>query len=237
MKIQIRSAARLSLFLVLVVSLLGVHEVGDQYNAAHGSPLIQGSSAKLPQNAVYDVKITGRTFIGNTNVPTEQTSYSPVQNFTLRGKLVVLPTRDTSGANFKNGVNPRDIGLFVGSPAANPQAGAIWFATNTKVFSDVGKGSRSQSAALDVAFVNLNSQAGAINIKVDSNAARTSQLNTFNVQSGLTANVYQIVAGNMTINFKGGGESISGALDLIGSGFIYSGSTRIQATVTGSLQN
>jgi len=234
MKIQIRSAAGLSLLLVLVVSLLGVR---DQFNAVHGSPLIQGSSAKLPQNAVYDVKITGRTFFGNTNVPTEQTYYSAAQNFTLRGKLVVLPTRDTSGANFNNGVNPTDIGLFVGSPAANPQAGAIWFATNTKVFSDVGKGNRSQRAAIDVAFVNLDSQAGAINIKVDSNAARTSQLNTFNVRSGLTANVYQIVAGSMTINFKGRGESITGALDLIGSGFIYPGSTRIQATVTGSPQN
>src|SRR5712692_3770192 len=107
MKRQSREAARLVVLLTLTLSLLCLLEVGMEGNVVHGNSLTQVSSGGVPRSAVYDVKITGRTFSGNTNFPTERTNYSPVQDFTLRGLLVVLPTRDATGVNFDNGINPR----------------------------------------------------------------------------------------------------------------------------------
>lgn len=151
---------------------------------------------------------------------------------------MVLPTRDASGVNFDNGRNVRDIGIFVGSPFASPQAGAVWFATNTTVFADVGIGNVNQRlASLDVAYVTVNERSGAIGVRVDDQSiARTSQLNSFNVKSGLTANVYQILGGGMELRFNRRGSQVSGALDFIGSGYLYPGSTRIQATISGQLR-
>jgi hypothetical protein len=196
------------------------------------------TTSTIPSVAVYDIVISGATYFGDTNFPGSATRYSAYQNFTLQGALVVLPTRDASGVNFDNGRNVRDVGIFVGSPFASPQAGAVWFATNTTVFADVGIGNVNQRlASLDVAYVTVNERSGAIGVRVDDQSiARTSQLNSFNVKSGLTANVYQILGGGMELRFNRRGSQVSGALDFIGSGYLYPGSTRIQATISGQLR-
>lgn len=193
------------------------------------------SAARLPVSAVYDVTISGTTYFGNTNFPRSDTRYTPQQDFTLRGVLVVLSTRDRSGVNFDNGVNARDIGLKVGSPASAPRAGSVWFATNTTVFADMGVGNALQKhASLDTAFVTVNDASNRIRIVVDDESvARTSQLNSFNVKSGLTANVYQILAGGMELRFSSNGSRVSGSLDFIGSGYLYPGSSRVKAKITG----
>lgn len=192
-------------------------------------------AARLPASAVYDVTISGTTYFGNTNFPHSDTRYTPQQDFTLRGVLFVLPTRDRSGVNFDNGVNVRDVGLKVGSPASAPQAGSVWFATNTTVFADMGVGNALQRyASLDTAFVTVNNAGNRIRITVDDQSvARTSQLNSFNVKSGLTANVYQILAGGMELRFSSSGSRVSGSLDFIGSGYMYPGSSRVKAKITG----
>lgn len=192
-------------------------------------------AGRLPGSAVYDVTISGTTYFGNTNFPHSNTRYTPQQNFTLRGTLVVLPTRDRSGVNFDNGVNARDVGLKVGSPASAPKAGSVWFATNTTVFANMGVGNILQRyASLDVAYVEVNDKKNQINIVVDDQSvARASQLNSFNVKSGLTANMYQILAGSMWLRFSSNGSRVDGAFDFVGSGYMYPGSSRVQARITG----
>jgi len=220
---------RLLLALALALSLAGWRPTAIQAAAARA----------IPATAVYDITITGTTYFGNTNFPSSATRYSPAHTFTLRGTLVVLPTRDRNGVNFDNGRNARDVGIFVGSPFSSPQAGSVWFATNTTVFADVGIGNVNQRlASLDVAYVTVNERGNTIGIRVDDQSiARTSQLNSFNVKSGLTANVYQILAGGMDLAFAKDGRQVSGALDFIGSGYLYPGSTRVQATVSGRLRS
>lgn len=202
---------------------------------AQAETTVATSAARLPVSAVYDVTISGTTYFGNTNFPRSDTHYTPQQDFTLRGVLVVLPTRDRSGVNFDNGVNARDVGLKVGSPASAPRAGSVWFATNTTVFADMGVGNTLQRyASLDTAFVTANEAGNRIRIAVDDQSvARTSLLNSFNVKSGLTANVYQILAGGMELRFSSNGSRVSGSLDFIGSGYIYPGSSRMMAQITG----
>lgn len=220
---------RLVLGLALTLSLLGWSPAVTQ---------AAGLSA-IPTTAVYDITITGTTYFGDTNFPGPSTRYSAHQTFTLRGMLVVLPTRDRSGVNFDNGRNARDVGIFMGRPFSNPQAGSVWFATNTTVFADVGIGNMSQRlASLDVAYVTVNARRGTIGIRVDDQSvARTGQLNGFNVKSGLTANVYQVLAGGMDLRFTGDGRQVRGELDFIGSGYLYPGSTRVQATISGRLRS
>ena len=189
--------------------------------------------ARIPTRATYNVRISGTTFFGNTNFPSAQTAYSPIQDFELNGTLVIGPAQESSGVNFNNGINARDVGIFVGSPSASPTAGAVRFATNSAVFSDAGKGNaRQKSAALDVAFVTADEQ-GILKVRVDDKAARTVQLNTFNVRSGLLANVYQVLAGGMELKFYDGGQMVRGTLDFAGSGLIQPSSARVRATITG----
>ncbi len=219
---------RLLLALALALSLLSWSPATTQ----------AATSSAIPKTATYDITITGTTYFGNTNFPGPSTRYSAYQTFTLRGLLVVLPTRDRSGVNFANGRNARDVGIFVGRPFSSPQAGAVWFTTNTTVFADVGIGNVNQRlASLDVAYVTVAERDGTISVRVDDQAiARTSQLNSFNVKSGLTANVYQILGGGMELRFSSNGRQVSGNLDFIGSGYLYPGSTRVQATISGRLQ-
>lgn len=223
------SASRLLLALALALSLAGWCPTTIQAAAAQA----------VPTTAVYDITITGTTYFGNTNFPSSATRYNAAHTFTLRGALVVLPTRDRSGVNFDNGRNARDVGIFVGRPFSSPQAGSTWFATNTTVFADVGIGNINQRlASLDVAYVTVNKRGNTITIRVDDQSiALTSQLNSFNVKSGLTANVYQILAGGMDLTFSKDGRQVKGTLDFIGSGYLYPGSTRVQATITGRLRS
>lgn len=227
-------AQRLFLILALAVSLAGRLAMPVQA-AAPTLSARPAATLDIPHGAAYDITITGTTYFGDTNFPNAATRYSAYQTFALRGTLVVLPTRDRWGVNFDNGRNIRDVGIFVGSPFANPQAGSVWFATNTTVFSDVGIGNVNQRlASLDVAYVTVNERDGTVSIRVDDQSiARTSQLNSFNVKSGLTANVYQILAGGVDLRFSSDGLQVSGMLDFIGSGYLYPGSTRVQATISG----
>ncbi len=215
---------RLLLALALALGLAGWRPLAVQAAPARA----------VPTTAVYDITITGTTYFGDTNFPSSATRYSAAHTFTLRGALVVLPTRDRSGVNFDNGRNARDVGIFVGSPFSSPQAGSVWFATNTTVFADAGIGNVNQRlASLDVAYVTVNERGNTITIRVDDQSiARTSQLNSFNVKSGLTANVYQILAGGTDLKFSRDGRQVSGALDFIGSGYLYPGSTLVHATIS-----
>jgi hypothetical protein len=228
----ILSIRHLLIIVSVVLPLLSWNTASAQTTSA------SAAMRSIPTVAVYNITINGTTYFGDTNFPGSATRYSAYQNFTLHGTLVVLPTRDASGVNFDNGRNARDIGIFVGSPFASPQAGSVWFATNTTVFADVGIGNVNQRlAALDVAYVTVNERGGTISIRVDDQSiARTSQLNSFNVKSGLTANVYQILGGGMEMRFNNNGSQVSGALDFIGSGYLYPGSTRVQATISGRLR-
>lgn len=227
-----KNVTRRVMLLTVVTCFLFSGQTGIQVTIGKSNSPSQ-ISGRVPARAAYNVRISGTTFFGNTTFPSAQTAYSPVQEFELDGTLVVGPAQESSGVNFNNGINARDVGIFIGRPSANPTAGAVQFATNSAVFRDAGKGNVQQkSAALDVAFVTTNEQ-GVLKVRVDDKAARTVQLNTFNVRSGLLANVYQILAGSMELKFYDVGQEVRGTLDFVGSGLIQPSSARVRATITG----
>lgn len=179
------------------------------------------SASAVPAGPVqYRVQLTGQTNRGG---------------FTRPGDLYVFPALETSGANFNNGINARDIGLFSGNPSASPETGAIWFATNTGVYDRVGLRTITGDALIDVAVVEANEEAGLIDLTLDPNAARTVQLNLMNARGGLTANVYQLLEGTMQLQFTDSGRGVRGEIQFVGNGFIEPGRSPYQAALDGVL--
>lgn len=202
-----------------------------------GSPLAASALVAVP--AVYDITLSGTTYLGDTTFPSAGTIWSPQTRVGLPGTLVLLPTQDASGATFDNGINPIDVGLFAGNPPASPQPGAIWFATNTSVFREVGIGNVSQGlAAIDTAFVDFDTTSRTLSVVADGNfaglpAARTGQLNVFTMYGGVAAFPYQILLGSMSVQLQDAGQTIVGALDFAGTGYLNSNSARLIVTFSG----
>lgn len=187
-----------------------------------GTPLIPETQT------YYTVVITGTTYFGNTNFPTAQTKYTPEQTFRLTGRLYV----DKGYAG-----HDRDVALIVGNPAGSPIAGSIWFASNTRAYAMPGFGSSSVvNASLDIGPVTIDEKAGTIQVDAtDQNVTRSSLLNSYNVRSGLLANVYQILFGTMKLTFVKNG-SVKGEFVFNGNGYIEPSSTAIVATIEGQKQ-
>jgi hypothetical protein len=124
-----------------------------------------------------------------------------------------------------NGVNPVDLCLASGSPFISPQRGAIWFGTNGACINPRG-------ALQDMAFVGVNRPAGTLSIRPDPAVSATG-INGFNGSSGFTAAVWQIFDGTMNLRFAGQGETVTGAINLFGTGAIFHSENTYNATLTG----
>jgi hypothetical protein len=216
--------------------------------APFSTPVAQSKKTKqqnVPKKLTsYRLTVTGTTFSGNTFIPLPETRYTPIENFRLPGVLSVEPM--ISKPTFKNGRNFRDVGLFVGNqppfigPVVDAAAGALWFATNNKIFRRLG-GNFGQESALDIAFVKGNDKKGTIKVRVHSdtsgNPARIVQLNNFNTRSSIVAAPKQILGGEMKLKFKNGGRRVKGKVSFVGSGFIEPGSFGYAASFKGKRTN
>ncbi|HEU0014620.1 MAG TPA: hypothetical protein VFQ45_13105 [Longimicrobium sp.] len=209
--------------------------VPPQDARASVQPGAAAAAGAVPEGGCYRSKLSGSTFYGNTRTPTSSTRYTRHADFRLDAWICLLPGVAAPG-NFKNGVNPREVFVYSGSPAASPRPGAVWFATNSMVYWLAGLGGVSQQAAIDVAHVSMNAKAGTVSVRVHEPAARAVQLNSFTVRSGLTASLYQVIQGTTSLQFRNSGRNLSGSFDFIGTGYLYPGSSRVKATFTGVLQ-
>lgn len=194
--------------------------------------------------SVYDVTLEGTTFFENTGILEPAGTFTPAGDFSLPGTLVITPTIDPTGANFDNGVNPVDVGLFIDDiNAGAPPAGSTRYATNTGVFPLVGQGSPvTQGGNVDLAFVNYDPETGILDVQVDDRVGppRTAQLNTFLITgdgflSSLIADPKQILDGGLQLQFGDDG-TVTGAIDFSGAGLIQPIPGRIQGTLTGTLR-
>jgi hypothetical protein len=177
--------------------------------------------------------MTGTTYYGDTNFLSAFTHFSAYQTFGLYGSLILTPTIDPYNAS-NNGVNPHDVAINTGNIGLGG-AGVLEYATNTYLHQYFG-GNESQAAAVDVANVSEDDGAGTMTVNPDSNTARISQLNVMYVSDGLLSTGYQIIAGQIDLQFSNGGTEVSGTLTLYGEGFIEAGTVAIQASFSGSLQ-
>jgi hypothetical protein len=150
------------------------------------------------------------------------------QNFALSGGQLLL----TQGLPFgvtANGRNPYEVVVLLGSPAAQPVAGSIRYATNRYMYKLIG--GANANAAVDYAFV---SQSGAtVTVQVDPRNAAANQLSQFNARTGLTAGVYNIASGAFSI--VPGTSSITGLFNLVGAGYIAPANPPYRAALSGTV--
>jgi hypothetical protein len=143
-------------------------------------------------------------------------------NFTRSGQLLLASTITSVGT--ENGVNPIDVFLISGNPAAFPESGAIWLGTNNAFIGS--------STQLDLAFVSESTN--EITIQPDPNISAVGA-NVFNAYSGLTADIYQIFDGSVDLQFENNGEEVTGEIDILGTGAIFASNTPYLATISGTL--
>jgi hypothetical protein len=219
-------------FINLIISLIASALGGTVAGRRAVTPMTKSSS--VPQQTTYTITIQGITASGNTAFPQRRASYVPEQRFRIAGKLIVVPGQDRTGVTSSN---PRDIGIFCGNPHVGQQ-GALWFATNTRVFALVGLGNHTQrDATLNAARVSVNEASGTVTVSVAPRSrAMASQLNFFNKSSGITALPYQVIAGKLTLRFSAHGARVSGQLNFIGGGYTAPANAAISASISGVRQ-
>jgi hypothetical protein len=165
----------------------------DTFSQAKTNP-----SQRALNYALYNIQLDGR-------------SAQNWQPFLVKGQLMITDGIAATGG--RNGPNPVDILVSVGSPAANPQAGSIWYASNRYLYK-LRSGTLAQSA-IDYAYV--AGVPGRLNVTVDRGIASSNTLSHFNARSGILASVYQISAGSFILNV---GTSISGSVKLSGMAYL-----------------
>jgi len=179
----------------------------------------------------YKISASGTTYSGSTSFPASNTQYTPAFNFGLPGTLIV--ERRIAAQN-SNGLNPREVGLFIGNDASLITAGTLRYGTHTYMHRYWG-GLTTGRPAIDTAFVRTNNRANTLTADVDPQWARNDTTNLFSWNSSFTSAPKQILAGKVTIRFKNGGRRVSGSATFVGNGFVEPGAYAYTATFTGTL--
>jgi hypothetical protein len=203
-----------------------------QSSAPAPAPTPAPTSLIPSQATAYNITVVGTTYYGGANFLQNYPSFTPANNFTRAGVFVVTPTVTPSNLG-ANGTNPFEVALSTGT-AGSSGAGVLEYATNTALHQLFG-GNFGQSSAIDVAYVSADKGKGTIQVQQDTSPARISQLNTFVVSNSLyTGNAYQVIAGEIDIQFSNGGRHVSGTITLYGEGYIEAGTAAIKATFQGN---
>ena len=182
----------------------------------------------IPQQAVYRVEITGIALQAGGVSST----------FSLPGHVVVAPPFDPRAIGVFNGPNPIDLGIFTDASPILGVAGALYFGSNTGFCRLIG--CSTFASAIDTTFVAIDQRQGTVNVVVDGNVfglntARLSIFNIFNIRTSIVAQIYNVLAGGVALQFTNGGQGISGNIVLGGSsGFGGAAvTTEYRATVNG----
>jgi hypothetical protein len=96
-------------------------------------------------------------------------------------------------------------------------------------------GGTSAEAAIDYAYVTVNGN--RLNVTVDTKLAAANALSSFNARSGLLADVYLVKGGTWDLVVSSDGKSLSGAVALVGTGYITPANVPYVAAIKGTLKN
>jgi hypothetical protein len=187
-----------------------------------------GGTSSIPQRAAYRVQIDGAIL----------QSGGVTSTFSIGAALFVLPSIDPAAVGVRNGPNPVDIAIFTDSSPILGTAGALYFGTNTSFCQFIG--CRLGLTAVDTSFVTVDPGQGLVNVVVDGNVfglptARLNTFNIFNARTSIVAQIYNIIAGQMALQFGAGGQTIRGAIALGGTSGFSTGfvTTVYQAQLSG----
>ena len=168
----------------------------------------------IPASATYDITIDGMVQVGSGSLP-----------FRTTAVLLVVPTLDPkSGAYTRNGVNPRDLGIFTAVSPLAGTAGALWFGSNTSL----GPGGKTSASNVDVSIVTIDTATNRLQVEIDGTAfglpnARNNSMNIYNTQSSIITQIQNVLAGGVIAQFSNGGRNVTGRIQIGGSSGIQSG--------------
>lgn len=184
----------------------------------------------------WAITVAGTTYDGNTStLQPGNTHFTPVSNFQQSGILAVIPTVDATNAS-GNGVNPVDIGLYVGSTLATiPATGSLAWASNNGIHIGFLHANGSQLSAIDDAVMSLDPKTHTLTAFVDQRLSPTIQLNEFDKTGGLLGFPSPILAGQIVLTFSADNSTVSGTATFFGGGFIEPTTTAWTGTITGKL--
>ncbi|EPS37006.1 hypothetical protein H072_9411 [Dactylellina haptotyla CBS 200.50] len=153
-----------------------------------------------------------------------------VQNFIISGSLFLLPRINSVGT--RNGNNAAEFVLYVGDPYANPQAGAIRYYTNRYLY----RLSSAKWGASRVDFSYVTKSGNTFTIRPDYSLAASNPLSAFNQKGGVTASIFLVDVGAITITLSKDWKTVSGTIAVDGRGYLFP-DTRgwHRATFTGRL--
>jgi hypothetical protein len=177
---------------------------------------------------IYDVTIDGE-------VATEEFS-------DLNAVLIVRPMLDTEvELDSDNDLNVRDVGLFSEPFTRLPQAaGEIRFATNTAIHAQpaVGIDVPDGLTAVDVAFVDVVEDADVLTVTPDVEFTAEEGAEELNaIAAPATAGEEEITGGTMTLEFAGGGETVTGNIVFTGGGSAQAEPITYNASISGNRQS
>lgn len=137
----------------------------------------------------------------------------------------------------RNGYNRHDFLLFSGSPAITPEAGSIWFATNSRLHQLID-GVISGNDHRDFVDMTYSPLSRRYDIEIDRLQSYYTQMNIFNSASGfLTAHAYKVMGGTMMFDFRPGTrtrkETLTGRMNLNGSGHQHEAAPSYNARLNG----
>lgn len=164
-------------------------------------------------------------------------------NFRREGCMIISPGLFAS--NNSNEDNPREVAFLSGNPDIAPSTGAIRYVTNSTMCQYVYNrcNAVSQTSAIDGAFVDIFPSTNQLEITLDGFVLNNggggtvlihNWLSHFNARTGLGANIYQIVAGKILINFSTNGDNLEGRIELRGINFSRTGNPTYIANFTGT---
>jgi hypothetical protein len=142
------------------------------------------------------------------------------RSFERTGTVRVLGTVASVGTT--NGVNPVDVCLVSGFPAAQPEPGAIWYGSNSACVP------WASAAHLDLGYVTVDG--ATVTVEPDARIAATGG-NNYTAYGGLAACPYFPVSGRMSVTFRDDG-TVTGSIDVVGYG-AGCGNTNYQARING----
>ncbi|WP_214108162.1 hypothetical protein [Acrocarpospora catenulata] len=142
--------------------------------------------------------------------------------FRREGTVYIVDTVAEVGTT--NGVNPVDVCLVSGMPAALPEVGAIWFGSNSGCIPGTS------AADFDMTYVELNGS--TVTVQPDDRMAAT-LANGFTVTNDfIGAFIFAPVSGQMTLTTESDG-TLTGTIDIKGYPGQGTGTAVYQAQISG----
>ncbi|VVJ20337.1 Uncharacterised protein [Amycolatopsis camponoti] len=141
-------------------------------------------------------------------------------SFRRSATLRIVETISSTGST--NDVNPVDVCLASGNPAAQPQPGAIRFGSNSGCLSGTG--------AADLDLASVDADGGTIDVEPVESMAATGG-NLFTASTSIAACPYYPVSGRLRVTVDGG--DVSGSVEFTGYGGAFCPSTVYDAKISG----